>query len=92
MKRTALAGLFVCATLLASPVFAEENLCDINLQKIDDALATLLATSENTNDDIHALVKTAKEEKAAGKTDACISTTTQALQRLQNLTKGGDEH
>ncbi|WP_300728189.1 hypothetical protein [Pseudomonas sp.] len=92
MKRTALAGLFVCAAMLASPAFAEENLCDTNLKQIDNTLATLVATSENTTDDIHALVKKAKDEKAAGKVEECISTTTQAIQRLQNLTKGGDDN
>ncbi|KQB55099.1 tmRNA [Pseudomonas endophytica] len=90
MKRTALAGLFVCATMLASPVFAADDLCQINLVKIADAQATLLATSENTKDDIDAMVEKAKAEQAAGKKEDCISTTTQALQKLQNLTKGDD--
>ncbi|MEB0204033.1 hypothetical protein [Pseudomonas sp. CCC3.1] len=91
MKRTALAGLFVCAAMLASPVFAAEDLCQINLQKINDAVATLNATSENTKDDINALVEKAKGEQAAGKTEDCIATSTLALQKLQNLTKGGDD-
>ncbi|WP_019410428.1 hypothetical protein [Pseudomonas psychrophila] len=91
MKRTVLAGLFVSAAMLASPVFAAEDLCQINLQKIDDAVATLNATSENTKKDIHDLVTKAKDEQAAGKTEDCIATSTLALQRLQNLTKGGDD-
>ncbi|MGP4955492.1 hypothetical protein [Pseudomonas helleri] len=91
MKRTALAGLFVSAAMLASPVFAADDLCQINLIKIADAQATLLATSENTKGDIDAMVEKAKGEQAAGKTDDCIATTTQALQKLQNLTKGGDD-
>ena len=49
MKRTALAGLFVAAAMLASPVFANEpakdDLCAINLQKINDAMATSGQTS-----------------------------------------------
>ncbi|MFP3517890.1 hypothetical protein SB766_17035 [Pseudomonas sp. SIMBA_077] len=90
MKRTALAGLFVCAAMLASPVFAAEDLCQVNLVKIADAQATLLATSENTKSDIDALVTKAKDEQAAGKKEDCISTTTLALQKLQNLTKGGE--
>lgn len=88
MKRTALAGLFVCASLLASPVFAEEDLCQINLQKIDDAMATLVATSENTDNDLTKKIEEAKAQKAAGKTKECIATTTQVLDRLQDLTKG----
>jgi len=94
MKRTALAGLFVCAAMLASPVFAVEqkptDLCEVNLVKIADAQATLLATSDNTKGDIEALVTKAKDEQAAGKKEDCISTTTLALQKLQNLTKGGE--
>lgn len=90
MKRTALAGLFVCAAMLASPVFAEEDLCQINLQKIDDTMATLVATSENAQENINGLIEKAKGEKANGKTDDCIATTTQALQKLQDLTKGGE--
>ncbi|KXK70694.1 tmRNA, partial [Pseudomonas monteilii] len=34
MKGTALSALFAAATLLASPVFAAEDLCTANLQKI----------------------------------------------------------
>ena len=40
MKRTALAGLFISAVMLASPVFAADDLCQINLQKINDAVAS----------------------------------------------------
>ncbi|WP_407729460.1 hypothetical protein ACJJU9_21345 [Pseudomonas helleri] len=90
MKRTALAGLFVSAAMLASPVFAADDLCQINLIKIADARATLIATSENTKGDIDAQVEKAKAEQAAGKTEDCIATTSQTLQRLQNLIKGGD--
>ena len=55
MKRSALAGLFVCAAMLASPVFAatelpaKGDLCAINLAKINDAMATSGQTSENTD-------------------------------------------
>ena len=90
MKRTALAGLIVCASLLASPVFAAEDLCQINLQKIDDTMATLVATSENTDTNLKDEIQKAKAEQAAGKTEDCIATTTQVLQRLQDLTKGGE--
>lgn len=37
MKRSALAGLFVAAALLAPSVFAADDLCTVNLQKIKDA-------------------------------------------------------
>ena len=70
MKRTALAGLFVSAAMLASPVFANEpakdDLCAINLQKINDAMATSGQTSENTSDDIKTGIEKAKSEQAKG--------------------------
>ena len=97
MKRTALAGLFISAVMLASPVFAAEtipakdDLCAINLQKIENAMATSGQTSENTSDDIKAGYDKAKAEKAGGDDKACISTTTQLLQRIQDNNKGGDD-
>ncbi len=96
MKRTALAGLFICAVMSASPVFAaqtlpaEDDLCAINLNKINNAMATSGQTSENTSDDIKAGYEKAKTEQTSGDDKACISTTTQVLQRIQNINKGGN--
>lgn len=93
MKRTALAGLFVAAAMLASPVFANEpakdDLCAINLQKINDAMATSGQTSENSSDDIKTGIEKAKSEQAEGENEVCIATTTQLLQRIQDINKGG---
>lgn len=97
MKRTALAGLFISAVMLASPVFAAEtvpakdDLCAINLQSIENAMATSGQTSENTADDIKAGYEKAMKEQASGDDKACISTTTQLLQRIQDNNKGGDD-
>jgi len=46
MKRTAISGLFIAAALLASPVFAAEDLCAANLQKISDDMVSKGASSE----------------------------------------------
>ncbi|MBT2311892.1 hypothetical protein [Pseudomonas fluorescens] len=94
MKRTAFAGLFISAALLASPVFADSqtDLCQINLQKIDD-LSTK-QTSESMKTEIHATVGQAKAEQSKGTkegTEKCISLTTQALQTLENNTKGDQQ-
>ena len=94
MKRTALAGLFVAAAMLASPVFANEpakkdDLCAINLQKINDAMATSGQTSENNSEDIKTGIEKATSEQAQGDNAACIATTTQLLQRIQDINKGG---
>ncbi|MCK9799040.1 hypothetical protein M1B34_15325 [Pseudomonas sp. MAFF 302030] len=93
MKRSALAGLFITATMLASPVFAaaQEDLCQINLQKIKDAKVSTEVMSEQLSADIDASVQQATAEKAKGTeegTKNCISITTQAIQKLQNNTKG----
>ena len=96
MKRTTLAGLFISAVMSVSPVFAAEtapakdDLCAINLTKIENAMATSGQTSENTSEDIKAGVEKAKSEQANGDDKACISTTTQVLQRIQNINKGGN--
>ena len=96
MKRTALTGLFICAVMSVSPVFAADpvpaknDLCTINLNKIENAMATSGQTSENTSEDIKAEVEKAKSEQTNGNDEACISTTTQVLQKIQNLNKGGN--
>lgn len=93
MKRTALAGLFISAAMLASPVFAnsQDDLCKINLQKISDAKVSTEQMSEGLKTDIDATVGQAKAEHAKGTkegTENCISLTNQAIQKLQNNTKG----
>ena len=93
MKRTALAGLFISAVMLASPVFAAEDLCQINLQKINDAVAGSGEISSDLQDNIDSTVAQAKEEQSKGTkegTQACISLTTQVLQDISNNNKGGE--
>jgi Skp family chaperone for outer membrane proteins len=87
MKRTAITGLFIAAALLASPVFAAEDLCALNLQKIDDAMATAGATSENMSDNVADQVKEAKAAQAAGNTKDCIAITSKALDSLEKTEK-----
>lgn len=89
MKGTALSALFAAATLLASPVFAADNdLCAINLQKIDDSMATMTATSEGLDDALKAHVKEAKDAQAAGDKDKCIEISSKVLLRLDKADKG----
>jgi len=96
MKRTALAGLFISAAMLASPVFAgsQDDLCKINLQKINDAKVSTEQMSEGLKTDIDATIGQAKAEQAKGTeegTKNCISLTSQAIQKLQNNTKGDQQ-
>ncbi|MCY1411452.1 hypothetical protein D3C76_621390 [compost metagenome] len=83
MKATLLA---FAAALLVSPVFAGD-LCDSNLQKIDD---TLKSTNNATlTEKVSSLRDKAAQEKASGDTKACISTTSEALVMLERTGGGG---
>lgn len=88
MKGTALSALFAAATLLASPVFAAEDLCAINLQKIKDHTTTTGPTSEGLADANKKEIEDAQAAQAAGNTKDCIAITSSVLQRLENTEKG----
>ncbi|KMM77868.1 hypothetical protein [Pseudomonas deceptionensis] len=93
MKRTALAGLFISAVMLASPVFAATDLCQINLQKIKDAVVSSGEMSSDLQDSVESRVAEAKAEQAKGTKegiDNCISLTTQTLQDIADNNKGGE--
>ncbi|WP_110995186.1 hypothetical protein [Pseudomonas sichuanensis] len=89
MKGTALSALFAAATLLASPVFAADDLCALNLQKIDDAMATAGATSEGMDKAVTERVDKAKAAQASGDTKECIAITSKVLEGLEKTEKGG---
>lgn len=91
MKRTAITGLFLSAALLASPVFAaDEDLCATNLQKIDDQMATMGATSEGLDNTLKEHVADAKAAQSAGNEKDCITITSKVLSRLEKTDKGGN--
>jgi hypothetical protein len=87
MKRTAL--LFTAA-LLASPAFAADDLCTVNLQKLNDALATNTTIGEPIRQEVQDLRMKAEQAQQAGDTEGCINASSLALQRLQQPgTEGG---
>ncbi|MCY1549966.1 hypothetical protein D9M68_861750 [compost metagenome] len=87
MKRTAL--LFTAA-LLASPAFAADDLCAVNLQKLNDALATNTTIGEPIRQEVQDLRMKAEQAQQAGDTEGCINASSLALQRLQQPgTDGG---
>ena len=91
MKRSALAGLFIAAALLSPSAFAEADLCTVNLQKIKEAQVSTEVQSEGLKTNIEDAVKKAEAAKAKGTEEGkkdCISLTTQALQDINNNTKG----
>ena len=91
MKRSALAGLFITAAMLASPVFAagDKDLCEINLNKINNGKALLATDATGKSGEIDTAVSQAKAAHAAGDEKKCIEITAKALQDLQDLDKGG---
>ncbi|MBA1198246.1 hypothetical protein G7011_14100 [Pseudomonas plecoglossicida] len=88
MKGTALSALFAAATLLASPVFAADDLCTLNLQKIDDSMATTATTSEGLDKTLTEHIDKAKAAQASGDTKECITITSKVLERLNKTDKG----
>jgi hypothetical protein len=94
MKRSTLAGLFITAAMLASPVFAAEKtdqLCQINLDKINNGKALLATDTSGKSGEIDTAVSQAKAAHAAGDDKKCIEITSKALQDLQNSDKGGNQ-
>jgi len=92
MKRSALAGLFITAAMLASPVFAagnDKDLCQINLDKINNGKALLATDTSGKSGEIDTAVSSAKAAQSAGNDKKCIEITSKALQDLQDSDKGG---
>jgi len=85
MKRTAL--MFACV-LAASPVFANDDLCSIHLQKIDDQLATESALGEATKQQIADLRQQAVQAQQTGDLESCAGYAQQAVTLLEKATKG----
>ena len=91
MKRSVLLGLFVTASILASPGFAgnQEDLCEVNLQTIRDARTSIQSPDLQAN--MEATVQQAQAAQAKNTeegTKECIALTTRAIQTIQNSTKG----
>ena len=79
MKRTALAGLFMSAAMLASPVFAaDNNLCTSKLQELEAKVNTLPATANNVAE-IKRLLASAQASEAAKDYKKCATEASQAL-------------
>ncbi|WP_030128103.1 hypothetical protein [Pseudomonas sp. QTF5] len=80
MKSTALAGLFISAALLASPVLAaDNNLCTSKLQEFKNKVTSLPATSTNTAMEIKRLLSSAEASQASGDDKKCVTEATQGL-------------
>jgi hypothetical protein len=87
MKRTYLSGLIVASALVASPVFAAEDLCDVNIQKIEDAKTTSMTLGDPAKSQFDDAYKEATAAKAAKNEEKCIARSTDALQILMDANK-----
>ena len=84
MKHSAIAGLFISAALLASPVFAaDKDLCDAQVQKLEDAITTAPAVAEGKVENAETALADAKKAQASGKDTECIAISGQMLERIQ---------
>ncbi|MBA1202798.1 hypothetical protein G7009_13710 [Pseudomonas capeferrum] len=89
MKGTALSAVLAATTLLASPVFAADNdLCALNMQKINDQMATTGANSEGLDDFLTKHIDEAKAAQASGDKEKCITISSKVLERLNKQEKG----
>ncbi|WP_295475253.1 hypothetical protein [uncultured Pseudomonas sp.] len=91
MKRTAFTGLFLSAALLASPVFAADDLCDSNLQAIKDAQ---VSTNTNLSTETQEMLKKVEADgmaaKAKGDEKQCIELTSKAIASLKKMGSGSE--
>jgi hypothetical protein len=90
MKRSVLFGLFVTASLLASPSFAAvKDECAENLKTIENAQTQV---PQEMADQVEDSVKLAKAEHAKGTkegTDACVAETNDTIKMIKDANKGG---
>lgn len=89
MKRFA---LYAAAAMLASPAAfaADKDLCELNMQEIDDNMATTMATlGEPAKSKVDKHLQQARQAQQAGDTEACIAHSTKALQELKGPGSSG---
>ncbi|ALU62192.1 hypothetical protein [Pseudomonas syringae] len=91
MKRTALTGLFLSAALLASPVFAADNLCAANIKTIENAkISSSTNLSTENKKMLDDTVKNAKAAQAQNDENKCVEVTTKTITALKNTGSGSE--
>ena len=91
MKRSVFSGLIITAALVSSPVFAAEDLCDVNLQKIDDAKTITLNLGEPAKSQLEDATKEARAAQANKDEKTCITRSTDALTIIGNVSKSKNQ-
>lgn len=70
-------------TLLSFPAFAAVDLCTLNLQKLEDNLASGDPLGEPLRQQVEELQAKAEQAREAGDLESCTALSEQALQMLQ---------
>jgi len=81
MKRSVFSGLILSAALLSPSVFAAD-LCEVNLQKIENSKTVVTTLGEPATGQFDDAVKQAKAAQSAGNEKECIAHTTDALKLI----------
>lgn len=74
--------LFAAAALASAPAFAEDDLCTIQLQKLDNRETQTITLGSPAKEQVEELTQQAKEAQSTGDIKSCISHSAQALQLL----------
>ena len=84
MKHSAIAGLFITAALLASPVFAaDKDLCEANIQQISDFVDSAPSIPETSLANVKAALEKAQASQAAGNDKDCVEVTSGMITKMQ---------
>lgn len=81
MKRL---GLFIVAFVIASPLFAADDLCAVNLQKISDLKQTAVMGQPQLGQIQQDRMEAEKAQKAGDK-EKCIALTNRALKKIKDI-------
>ncbi|PQP05604.1 hypothetical protein C5612_02910 [Pseudomonas frederiksbergensis] len=86
MKRSALAGLLITATMLASSAYAsnDSDQCVMKLQEVNSKLSSATTLDAATKGAVVTKAEQAKAAHASNNDRECVSLTQQALQDIQS--------
>jgi hypothetical protein len=90
MKRSALAGLLIATTMLASSAYAsnDSDQCVMKLQEVNSKLSSAAMLDAATKGVVITKAEQAKAAHAANNDKECVSLTQQALQDIQSHAHG----
>jgi hypothetical protein len=75
--------LFIATAMIASPAFAFEDLCTVNMQKLDDRSTEILLLGSPLKEQVEDLKVQAMTAKAEGDLETCGTHSGKALKLLK---------